>query len=109
MHTSNVSSIVLERAWKHPYKGRHADALVDRIKEANKTRQIEKKAYANYILLIQSSGVGKSRTVHEAGKKLWSIPLNLRKRGKGEGTICLMANTVLCAHSHPRVHRLSYA
>jgi hypothetical protein len=35
--------------------------------------------YAHYVAVVQSSGMGKSRTVDELGKKHFSIPINLRE------------------------------
>jgi hypothetical protein len=35
--------------------------------------------YAHYVAIVQSSGMGKSRTVDELGKKYFSIPINLRE------------------------------
>ena len=36
------------------------------------------KVYAHYAAIVQSSGMGKSRTVDELGKQHFSIPMNLR-------------------------------
>ena len=37
--------------------------------------------YANFVPIIQSSGTGKSRTIHEMSKLVFTIPFNLREAG----------------------------
>jgi len=37
--------------------------------------------YANYLAIVQSSGLGKSRTVDEMSKRHFVIPMNLRAAG----------------------------
>ena len=44
-------------------------------------------AYANQISIIQSSGTGKSRTVDELAKRLFSFPFNLREAPNIEGEL----------------------
>jgi hypothetical protein len=44
----------------------------------------DKTWYAYYIAIVQSSGMGKSRTVDEMSKKHIVIPMNLRD-AKGAG------------------------
>lgn len=47
---------------------------------------------ANCVALIQSSGTGKSRMVHELAKLVFTIPFNLRdpdEHDRGESSICV--------------------
>lgn len=43
------------------------------------------KAYSNQIAIVQSSGTGKSRMVHEQANLVFTIPFNLRESGDSEG------------------------
>ncbi|KAF9047109.1 hypothetical protein BDZ89DRAFT_26303 [Hymenopellis radicata] len=65
-----------EKAWKYSYIGPYADVLKDTI--------VKEKATPNFLDVIQSSGFGKSRTVYEVGRKLFSVYINLRDE-KGTG------------------------
>lgn len=59
------------------------------------------KVYAHFCSIVQSSGMGKSRTVDELGKEHFSIPLNLRDE-KSTGIfrshiiISFMTNIICC-------------
>jgi hypothetical protein len=44
--------------------------------------------YANYLPIIQSSGTGKSRTVHELARLVFTIPFNLRGDDESSGRFC---------------------
>jgi hypothetical protein len=66
----------MKDSWERTYIGQAADALwmyITRHYEPNNT-----KVYAHYVAIVQSSGMGKSRTVDELGKCHFSIPMNLR-------------------------------
>jgi hypothetical protein len=43
------------------------------------------KAYSNQIAIVQSSGTGKSRMVHEQANLVFTIPFNLRESGDSKG------------------------
>ncbi|KAF8345733.1 hypothetical protein F5887DRAFT_154644 [Amanita rubescens] len=63
-------------SWERPYDGEAAEALWTHIEDHyNPTRN---NVYAHFCSVVQSSGMGKSRTVDELGKKHFSIPINLR-------------------------------
>ena len=43
----------------------------------------------NHVSIIQSSGSGKSRLIHEVAKLIFSIPLNVRDPGEADRTSCI--------------------
>ncbi|KAI0919151.1 hypothetical protein AcV5_002142 [Taiwanofungus camphoratus] len=70
-------------AWETPFVGGAHRLLVRTIQTMNAGRKDT--AYANYVPIIQSSGTGKSRTVHEAAGLIFTLPLNVRAQdGKSE-------------------------
>lgn len=60
-------------AWKHPYLGNCHQDLLDNINAMDRTL-----LHSNTAPIIQSSGTGKSRTVDEQAKLVFTIPFNLR-------------------------------
>ncbi|KAM6499182.1 hypothetical protein JOM56_004690, partial [Amanita muscaria] len=62
-----------KKSWERPYVGQAAEALWTHIRN-----HYNKQIYAHSCSVVQSSGMGKSRTVDELGKKCFSIPINLR-------------------------------
>jgi hypothetical protein len=54
---------------------------------SNETTESRDGAYMNMIAIVQSSGTGKSRLVHELAKKIFTIPLNLRNPKHGKYSI----------------------
>jgi len=66
-----------ERSWEHPFKGEAAEALWEHIKAHY--NPADDSAYKHYAAIVQSSGMGKSRTVDELAKDHFVIPLNLRE------------------------------
>ncbi|KAF8332488.1 hypothetical protein F5887DRAFT_1063857 [Amanita rubescens] len=63
-------------SWERPYEGEAAEALWTHIRDHYDPNS--NKIYAHFCSVIQSSGMGKSRTVDELGKEHFSIPINLR-------------------------------
>jgi hypothetical protein len=63
--------------------GNYHELLADTINEMNRTRMTN--PYANFLPIIQSSGTGKSRTVHELARLLFTIPFNLRGENESSG------------------------
>src|SRR6202022_3495122 len=62
--------------------------------------------YAHYAAIVQSSGIGKSRTVDEMGKVHFSIPINLRdadSTGLFYVYICLTAANSTCIYTLTRL------
>ncbi|THH03138.1 hypothetical protein EW145_g6499 [Phellinidium pouzarii] len=72
----------VRRAWTIQYMGTAHKLLHRSISDMNQRRGT--KSYANSLAIVQSSGTGKSRTVHELGKLVFCIPFNLRAE-KEEG------------------------
>ncbi|KAH8109136.1 hypothetical protein DFH11DRAFT_1492957, partial [Phellopilus nigrolimitatus] len=66
----------VELAWKIKYAGKAHILLHETV--SNMTRSMGGRSYANSLAIVQSSGTGKSRTVHELGKMVFTIPFNLR-------------------------------
>ncbi|KDR72943.1 hypothetical protein GALMADRAFT_252299 [Galerina marginata CBS 339.88] len=65
-----------EISWDRMYSGEAADALLTHIQ--NHHNSVNGGIYTRYCSIIQSSGMGKSRTADELGKSHLSIPINLR-------------------------------
>ncbi|KAK2459299.1 hypothetical protein APHAL10511_008684, partial [Amanita phalloides] len=65
-----------EKSWEHPFQGNAARGLWEHIETHYK--RPDSKVYAHYAAVVQSSGMGKSRTVDELAKTHLVIPLNLR-------------------------------
>jgi hypothetical protein len=63
------------KAWKQNYLGKAQDCLLDTIEMAYPGRATG--PYANFIPIIQSSGMGKLRTVDEVAKTIFTLPINL--------------------------------
>ena len=59
----------------HPYRGEAAEALWTHIRNHHDSNSDA--IYAPFCSVVQSSGMGKSRTVDELGKEHFSIPINL--------------------------------
>jgi len=63
-------------SWSREYIG---DASVELWNHINNHYGSNEHFYANYLAIVQSSGMGKSRTVDEMSKLHFVIPMNLRK------------------------------
>ncbi|KAL6303725.1 hypothetical protein BKA93DRAFT_786438 [Sparassis latifolia] len=70
-------------AWYSPYIGNAHVALLDAIKEMNRTRGDQ--GYANYVPIIQSSGTGKSRVVDQLASLVFTVPFNVREENVESG------------------------
>ena len=66
-----------ERSWKYPFQGNAASGLWEHIETYYDPS--DHRIYAHYAAIVQSSGMGKSRTVDELAKDHFVIPLNLRE------------------------------
>ena len=75
---------IIEEAWKSPFKVDEASVLRQTM-EARSDRQI----YPRQTLLINSSGMGKSRMVEELSTETFTVPICLRNRTKGEDYMTL--------------------
>ena len=84
----------LQSAWNVEYKG-HAHELL-----AESINQLELKGpYSNQISIIQSSGTGKSRMVHEQARLVCTIPLNLREKSADRGQLYYSSSKRHSPHS----------
>ncbi|KAF8872391.1 hypothetical protein CPB84DRAFT_1967482 [Gymnopilus junonius] len=72
---------VLESAWHDNYVGENHKLLLDNINAIQGGGQ----PYSNQIAIVQSSGTGKSRMVHEQAKIVFTIPFNLRESIEDKG------------------------
>lgn len=84
----------IEISWKHPFQGIAAVGLWEHIK-AHYDPQ-DRKVYAHYTSIVQSLGMGKSRTVGELAHFI--IPLNLESTGP-----CGLRSSTQCVNIHVRV------
>jgi len=66
-----------EKSWEYPFQGNAASGLWEHIETHYKPSH--HRVYAHYAAIVQSSGMGKSRTVDELAKDHFVIPLNLRE------------------------------
>ncbi|KDQ17872.1 hypothetical protein BOTBODRAFT_185297 [Botryobasidium botryosum FD-172 SS1] len=69
------------KAWEGPFQG---DAAFDfRMALDNMNDKRGQKLYANFVSIIQSSGMGKSRLLDETAKAIFTIPFCLRPENSG--------------------------
>jgi hypothetical protein len=69
-------------SWDIAYVGNADDLLYQHI--AHYSKQADRDYYARYTSIVQSSGMGKSRTIDEFSKKHLVVPLNLRNNSNGD-------------------------
>ena len=65
-----------EFSWNREYVGDASVELWNHIKNHYGSNE---HVYANYLAIVQSWGMGKSRTVDEMSKRHFVIPVNLRE------------------------------
>jgi hypothetical protein len=88
-HHILIRAVALVKAWEGTYVGSAHELLLANINKYLNTDfkgLSSRKAYWNQVAIVQSSGTGKSRMVHELSKLVFTIPLNLRaaiKTSKG--------------------------
>ncbi|KAI5116426.1 hypothetical protein M0805_008897 [Coniferiporia weirii] len=76
-------AIAVKDAWVVPYAGNTHRLLHKTINTMNATRR--GKSDSNCLHIVQSSGTGKSRAVHELGKLVFTIPFNVRSGAENRG------------------------
>lgn len=74
-------STAVRDAWTSPYVGNAHTMLLENVCRLNENRRPS--PYRTSVLVLQSSGTGKSRTVDELAKDIFVIPLNIRKTAPG--------------------------
>ncbi len=78
-HTTHTISAIV-KSWDAPFIG---EAALEALDEHVWNVKYENETYAQYGWIVQSSGMGKSRLLHEFSKEHFLIPINLRERGAG--------------------------
>jgi hypothetical protein len=71
----------VEEAWNTEFKGVGHQLFRAGLDQMNKDRGM--KLYANFVPIVQSSGMGKSRLVDETAKSIFTIPFCLRSESNG--------------------------
>jgi hypothetical protein len=74
-----------EKSWERPFEGDAAIGLLHHIK--SHYNPLDSRLYAHFSAIVQSSGMGKSRTVDELAKNLFVIPINLRAANSTGGCV----------------------
>ncbi|KAG9082082.1 hypothetical protein FRC06_005231 [Ceratobasidium sp. 370] len=76
-----------KRAWEVPFVGPAAQSLKEAIDYMNTKRHDAN--YANFLPIVQGSGMGKSRTVDELARRVFMLPFNLRPAADQTGALFL--------------------
>jgi hypothetical protein len=66
-------TLATEMAWQTPFVGSIHKDMLEAINQMNRGP-----AYSTYMPIVQSSGMGKSRTTDELAKLVFTIPFNIR-------------------------------
>lgn len=74
-----------EEAWTTPFRGNGAALFRLELDRMNEDRG--EKLYANFVPIIQSSGMGKSRLVDETAKLVFTLPFCFRSESDGQCTL----------------------
>ncbi|KEP44988.1 putative G2/mitotic-specific cyclin cdc13, partial [Rhizoctonia solani 123E] len=77
--------ISFQLLFKAPYIGDTAKLFIITLNDVRKAylnNPLVKKPYNWTVSIIQSSGMGKSRTVEEAGKTVFTFPINIRQEAE---------------------------
>jgi hypothetical protein len=77
--------LAIENAWKVDYRGDGAALFKSGLDDMNESRG--DMLYANFVPIVQSSGMGKSRLVDETAKLIFTIPFCFRTEEDGEDFI----------------------
>lgn len=68
----------MAEAWQVKYVGDHHKCLLRAIDKMTDPERVRGKIYWNYLPIVQSSGMGKSRLVDQVSTLIFTIPFNLR-------------------------------
>ncbi|KAM6494873.1 hypothetical protein JOM56_009496 [Amanita muscaria] len=74
-------STAIENAWKMAFQGDGAALFKSALDQMNEKR--DSKLYANFVPIVQSSGMGKSRLVDETAKLIFTVPFCFRSELDG--------------------------
>ncbi|CCM07240.1 uncharacterized protein FIBRA_09586 [Fibroporia radiculosa] len=94
--------LATEHAWRLPFEGHYHQVLLRTISNMSEHVRLNQ-SYANYLPLVQSSGTGKSRTVDELAKSIFTIPFNVRDAAANIGYAYPPSDTSIVAfliHTH---------
>ncbi|KAL4242998.1 hypothetical protein ABKN59_011056, partial [Abortiporus biennis] len=69
----NATISAIKKAWLGKYTTNHHEILYNTIEKMDRTRY-----YSNNVPIVNSSGTGKSRLVHELARIVFTFPFNLR-------------------------------
>ena len=72
-----TGSLAVIQGWSAPFIGEHHVALASNIRNMYYGTSA-RSAYMGHAAVIQSSGSGKSRLVHEVAREIFTIPFNIR-------------------------------
>jgi hypothetical protein len=78
-------SLAAAKAWTTAFRGNASDALKACITEMNANRN-RGKLFGSSLSLVQSSGTGKSRTVDEVAREIFTFPFCLRETDDTSGS-----------------------
>ena len=73
----------IKRAWDTKFVGRAHERLLNRLASLAPNKNPDSAPYWNVLPIMQSSGMGKSRTVDELAKMVFTIPICLREEQDG--------------------------
>ena len=76
LDTASEARTELEKGWGSRYHGSTHKILLNNLN--GMAKRFEPGSYANNVSIIQSSGTGKSRTMHEMAQLVFTIPINVR-------------------------------
>jgi hypothetical protein len=92
--SSNLIFEALRSAWRDEYSGNYHELLFNNINRIPRTEM----PYSNQISIVQSSGTGKSRMVHEQANLVFTIPFNLRERDDDKGPYFIFRTQALLTY-----------
>ncbi|KAF9503397.1 hypothetical protein BS47DRAFT_817227 [Hydnum rufescens UP504] len=77
---NHVHKRAVSQAWNEQYLGNYHHLLLSNI-----NRMKRDQPYSNSVAILQSSGTGKSRMVHEQSDLVFTLPFNLRPDSETKG------------------------
>ena len=93
-------SSVTKKAWDMEYKGNADKLFIQALHIMNTDR--DRRIYDNFVPIVQSSGMGKSRMADEAAKYIFTLPFNLRPSRETSGTIAQSSFLISSDRQFPR-------
>lgn len=77
-----ISTLAITLAWKDMYIGNYHELFARSVDDMNAQRIKGDNPYGNYISIVQSSGLGKSRLIREAAGLKFSLIFNVSAADK---------------------------